>query len=112
MKDKEKEVIKMIKKEFEYLGKNVKLEAYNEGGLQVVNQFLQDYLFEPFEDMVNGKELKFLHNLFNGKDCLDVKTLDVDKARKYTYVLITLGYGNFLTGYDNFSNQIRLKFEK
>ena len=103
----------MIKKEFEYLGKNVKLEAYNEGGLQVVNQFLQDYLFEPFEDMVNGKELKFLHNLFNnGKDCLDVKTLDVDKARKYTYVLITLGYGNFLTGYDNFSNQIRLKFEK
>ena len=103
----------MIKKEFEYLGKNVKLEAYNKGGLQVVNQFLQDYIFSPFEDMINGKELKFLHNLFNNdKDCMDVRTLDVYKARKYTYVLIILGYGNFLSGYDNFSNQIRLKFEK
>ena len=103
----------MIKKEFEYLGKNVKLEAYNKGGLQVVNQFLQDYICEPFEDMVNGKELKFLHDLFNnGKDCIDVKSLDVDKARKYTYVLITLGYGNFFFFFDNFSNQIRLKFEK
>lgn len=45
----------MIKKEFNYLGKNVKLEAYNNGGLQVVNQFLQDYIFNPFEDMINGK---------------------------------------------------------
>jgi allantoicase len=103
----------MIKKEFNYLGKNVKLEAYNNGGLQVVNQFLQDYIFNPFENMVNGKELSFLHDLFNnGNDCMDVRTLDVYKARKYTYVLITLGYGNFLLGYDNFSNQIRLKFEK
>ena len=103
----------MIKKEFEYLGKNVKLEAYNKGGLQVVNQFLQDYIFNPYEDMINGKELKFLHNLFNNdKDCLNIHTLYVDKARKYTYVLITLGYGKLLLGYDNCSNQIRLKFEK
>ena len=103
----------MIKKEFNYLGKNVKLEAYNDGGLQVVYQFLQDYIVNPYENMINGKELKFLHDLFNnGEDCLDVRSLSVDKARKYTYVLITLGYGNFLTGYDNFSNQIHLKFEK
>lgn len=103
----------MIKEEFNYLGKNVKLEAYNKGGLQVVNQFLQDYIFNPFEDMINGKELKFLHDLFNnGKDCLNVRSLDVDKARKYTYVLITLGYGDSFSGYDNFNNQIKLKFEK
>ena len=49
----------MIKKEFEYLGKNVKLEAYNNGGLQVVSQFLKDYISKPFEDMVDGKELSF-----------------------------------------------------
>ena len=103
----------MIKKNFTYLGKHVEMEAYNHGGLKVANQFLQDYIFEPFEKMKNGQELKFLYKLFNnGKDCIHVTGLTVDKARKYTYVQIFLNYGNWLAGYDNFRNEIRLKFEK
>lgn len=103
----------MIKENYEYLGKQVHMEAYNQGGLQVVSQLLQDYIYEPFENMTNGKELAFLHHLYNNdKDCLDVKKLIVEKARKYTYIQIWLGYGNFLTGYDNSENEIQLKFNK
>ena len=103
----------MIKNQFEFLNKNVELEAYNRGGLKVVNQFLQDYIFEPFEKMNDGSELKFLHDLFNnGKDCLNVDNLWVEKARKYTYATISLGYGDPWTGYDIFHNEIKLKFNK
>lgn len=103
----------MIEEKFEYLGKHVEMEAYNHGGLKVANQLLQDYIFEPFEKMKNGQELKLLYKLFNnGKDCIHVTGLTVNKARKYTYAQIFLTYGDWLTGYDNFRNEIRLKFEK
>ena len=103
----------MIEEKFEYLGKHVEMEAYNHGGLKVANQFLQDYISEPFEKMENGQELEFLYKTFNNSnDCIIVKKLIVDKARKYTYVQIFLSYGNWLAGYDNFRNEIRLKFEK
>lgn len=103
----------MIKETFNYLGKDVQLTAYNNGGLKVVNQFLQDYIFEPFESMTNGKELKFLHRLYNnGKDCMNICGLDVSKKRKYTYVTIWLDYGDTWIEYDNFHNEINLKFNK
>ena len=103
----------MIEEKFEYLGKHVEMEAYNHGGLKVANQLLQDYIFEPFEKMKNGQELKLLYKLFNnGEDCIRVTGLTVNKARKYTYAQIFLTYGDWLTGYDNFRNEIRLKFEK
>ena len=103
----------MIKEKFLYCGKHVELEAYNRGGLQVVSKFLHDYVSEPFEKMENGQELKSLYKLFNNEeDCIRVTRLFVDKARKYTYVMITLNFGNWLVGYDDFRNEITLKFEK
>lgn len=103
----------MIKRNFEYLGKHVEANATNKGGLKVINQLLQDYIYEPFESMIDGTELKFLHSLYNNdKDCMNIRKIYVEKARKYVYVQIFLGYGDWLTGYDNFSNEIRLKFEK